>query len=53
MNNSKYLEILLKNDQLELENFLISNGKGPKPICPIIFINKEEGNENGREHIND
>lgn len=39
-NNSDLFQILLRNDEEELKDFLISNGKGPKPICPIIFFSK-------------
>lgn len=40
--NSELFDILLRNNQEELQDFLLSKGKGPKPICPIIFINKGE-----------
>lgn len=47
LNESEFFKLLVKNDQNELENFLISEGKGPKPICPIYFqpVKKDNGNE--------
>lgn len=35
--NNKFFELLCLNDSLKLKNFLISKGKGPKPICPVSF----------------
>lgn len=44
-NDSEFFKLLLKNDKRDLENFLLSKGKEPKPICPIMFVeeNKNEG----------
>lgn len=39
---SKLFELLLKNDKNELKKLILSEGKGPKPVCPIRFMNKEE-----------
>lgn len=38
---NNYLEILQSNDQYLLSEYLIAKGKSPKPISPIMFINKE------------
>lgn len=53
MNNSKseLFNLLLKDNKDELKKFLLSNGKQPKPICPIRFIKnnkKEEELQNGK-----
>ena len=47
--DSEFFKLLLKNDKIELENFLLSKGKEPKPICPIMFV-KENKNENSEEN---
>ena len=44
-NNSGFFELLCLNDSEKLHQFLISNGKGPKPTCPITFANIND-NEN-------
>ena len=52
--NSDFFELLCKNDKIELENFLILKGKGPKPICPIEFVKEKkegENEENGSKEI--
>lgn len=41
---TKLMEILINNNEDELKEFLLLNGKNPKPICPIRFIKKEEDN---------
>lgn len=38
-------EILLKNNEEELKEFLLSKGKNPKPICPVQFIKNDENVE--------
>lgn len=40
--NSEFFELLLQNDKILLENFLILKGKGPKPVCPIEFVREEK-----------
>ena len=35
-------ELLCLNDSKELSKFMMENGKGPKVICPIMFIDKNE-----------
>lgn len=40
--NENFLEILHKNDSNEMQKFLLTNGKKPKPHSPIYFINKDE-----------
>lgn len=45
MKQTDFFKLLLENDKDKLMNFLLSKGKSPKPICPIMFINKEKENE--------
>lgn len=45
MQDKSFLEILQSNSEKELEEFILTNGKLPKPICPIMFINKTEDQE--------
>ena len=40
---TKLMEILINNNEDELKEFLLLNGKNPKAICPIRFIKKERG----------
>lgn len=47
----EYIELLQLNDENELKKFINSEGKEPKAICPIRFVNQEEikeEKENGR-----
>ena len=37
-----FFKLLCLNDSKELRKFMMENGKGPKIICPIMFVNKEE-----------
>ena len=37
-----FFELLCLNDSKELSKFMMDNGKGPKPFCPIMFVDKEE-----------
>ena len=41
----QFFDILLDNSSKELEEFLLSKGKGPKAICPIMFIKEEKEKE--------
>lgn len=45
MDSESFFELLCKNDPDELSDFLISYGKGPKPICPIQFITEDKNDE--------
>lgn len=36
-----FFELLCLNDSKQIKKFLMENGKGPKVICPIMFISKE------------
>lgn len=37
-----FFELLCLNDKNKIHDFIISNGKGPKPVCPITFMSDEE-----------
>lgn len=36
-----FLKILTEYEPKDMMDFLLSKGKSPKPICPIIFINNK------------
>lgn len=38
----QFFELLCLNDSKQLKKFMMENGKGPKVICPIMFVDKEE-----------
>ena len=38
----KFFDMLCRNDDKEIEEFLLSKGKNPKPVCPIMFIKEED-----------
>ena len=46
-----FFELLCLNDSKQIKKFMMENGKGPKTICPIMFVDKEnfekEEKENG------
>jgi len=46
-----FFELLCQNDSQQINKCLLENGKGPKTICPIMFVDKEnfekEEKENG------
>lgn len=44
--NNEFFELLCLNSKDELRKFLLENGKGPKPKCPVQFV-KENNNEDG------
>jgi hypothetical protein len=37
MENSEFLDILIKNDKDEIRNYVLENGKEGKSFCPISF----------------
>lgn len=43
--HSEFFNVLVRNDEKEIREYLARNGKLPKPICPIMFIKKEENSE--------
>ena len=44
-NQDEFFELLLKNDEIELKNYLLRKGKQPKPVCPISFVSEENEND--------
>lgn len=48
MKNSNVFELLIKNNQDEIHEFLISNGKAPKAVSPVRFFTEEELLEMGK-----
>lgn len=44
-NKSGFFELLCLNDQDKIHEFIISNGKGPKPVCPVTFAKIDEEEE--------
>lgn len=46
-----FLEILKRNDEKEIQEFLLSFGKKPKPYCPF-YIDKSDINSEMEENNN-
>lgn len=44
MEKIDFFQLLILNNQNDIKNFLMTNGKSPKPICPIRFIKEYEEN---------
>lgn len=38
----EFMKLLIENDESKLKDFLIINGKSPKVICPILFVDKDK-----------
>ena len=49
MDQSTFIDILIENDPESMKDFLLRNGKKPKPFCPLIFHLKEEENKEREE----
>jgi hypothetical protein len=43
LENSNFIETLLKNESNSINEFIIEHGKEGKPFCPISFEKQEEG----------
>ena len=43
-NKIDFFELLILNNENQIKEYILSNGKGPKPVCPIRFIKDEEEN---------
>lgn len=35
-----FFELLILNNENEIKDFLMMNGKAPKAVCPVRFINE-------------
>jgi hypothetical protein len=42
MTEDKFIKVLMENKPDQMMNFLLENGKKPKPISPIYFIKPPE-----------
>ena len=42
---NEFLSILSSNSENDLQDYLLSYGKSPKAICPIMFVDKESTTE--------
>lgn len=54
MKNTKkdtFFDLLCQNDPIKLKEFLLMNGKGPKPRCPITFIGQDRIDEISQYYI--
>ena len=45
MEKDNFLRVLQNNNPKEMMDYLLSNGKGPKPFNPFRFLTKEEMEE--------
>lgn len=41
-NKIDFFELLILNNEDDIKNFLMMNGKSPKAVCPIRFITNED-----------
>ena len=47
MENQNFMDVLMANNPDQIRDYLIENGKEPKPHCPFYFEKKEsEGTDN-------
>lgn len=42
---NEFLSILSSNSENDLRDYLLSYGKSPKAICPIMFVDQETATE--------
>jgi hypothetical protein len=47
--NTEVLKLLILNNPKDIKDFLLKNGKKPKAICPIRFINNSVDSNNSKE----
>lgn len=43
--DNTFFDLLCLNDKSKIHDYIISHGKGPKPVCPIIFMKDEENEQ--------
>ena len=48
LKKDEFFELLLLNDEIKLKNFINSEGKSPKPICPIMFESEDTKDNDSR-----
>lgn len=52
MKNKKLFELLILNCREDITNFIMEQGKSPKPVVPFQKVEKEEENKKyGKEWI--
>lgn len=44
-NKTSFFELLCLNSDKKIHEFIISNGKGPKPVCPVTFADIDTNDE--------
>lgn len=49
--NNDFLDLLISNDEKEIKNFVVSNGKAPKPVAAIRFIEKDTIEETNQTEL--
>lgn len=37
-----FFDLLILNNEEKIKEYLLVNGKAPKPVCPIMFIRNDE-----------
>ena len=37
-----FFELLILNNENQIKEFLMMNGKAPKAVCPVRFLGKED-----------
>ena len=45
---NEFLSILSSNSENDLQDYLLSYGKSPKAICPIMFVDQETATEEAK-----
>ena len=50
--SDSFLEVFKSNDETRMRDYLLHNGKKPKPISPFEFIKKEEDTDNSSHDKN-
>ena len=55
MNNksNSFLEVFKSNDETKMRDYLLHNGKKPKPISPFIFEKKDKQQNSLQDKILD
>lgn len=49
MENSEFLNILIKNDKEEIRNYVLENGKEGKSFCPVSFKKEKKDDEKAKD----
>jgi len=45
MDQKTFIDILIENNPESMKDFLLRNGKKPKPFCPLIFHIKDKDHQ--------